>query len=258
MRRVAAEVLLALAVPLPALAQQSPSTNERMAMSAEKADRTARRDLLSILEPTGKYKRGMFTVVRGAYFSTRPYVTIYPGLCEVDNIRLRYAVAGQAEGAASRNLPLMPYGVEAYPTFHITRDKLVRPSGESASYDPFDAECTGLMGQKNRNWFSAPNIVVVLEGYAALMAAGQRLRDASFTAVRCENHGRDPAKCRAGMIEAANRDRILSIGTCEAPKGQLCFEVGSDPFTLTLRLNDGALTPASVQSVEADIPIIVT
>ena len=139
LRHLGIVALIAGIVMSDAALAQDLSTAERRALSAKEADRTARRDILSILEPTGKVSSGMFRMLHGISFTTKPYATLFRGLCRRDVVSMQYGpVVPREKGEAPEDAPLRPYGLESAPLYHVNAGRFRQESDKRLQVEPFD------------------------------------------------------------------------------------------------------------------------
>jgi hypothetical protein len=252
-------IIAALAVGSVAASAQDLSTRERQALSAKEADRVARRDLLSILQPTGKNKRGMLRRMRGIGFFTKPYATPYKGMCREDILTLNYgATAGDSR---YEDAPLRPYALQTSAWFLIlSKDFKVERRPAEFGPEPFDGKCSALSTEEA--WFAAEDEYVAARGYATAIAAADRLADGSLDPTLCE--GIFPTTtCRQAARELLRPDSVGSVSRCPAPQKERCFVIDGNDTKATIRTDgddndDAPITPASIKSVAIEQYIIIT
>jgi len=252
-------IIAALTVSSVAASAQDLSTRERQALSAKEADRVARRDLLSILRPTGKNKRGMLRRMRGIAFFTKPYATPYKGMCREDILTLNYGAT--ARDGRYEDAPLRPYGLQTSAWFLIL-SKNFKVEQRSAEFgpEPFDAKCASHSTEEA--WFAADDDYIAARGYAAAVAAASRLADGSLDPALCD--GIFPTTtCRQAARELLRPDGIASVSRCAAPQKERCFVIDGNDTKATLRIDgddndDAPITPASIKSVAIEQYVIIT
>ena len=230
---------------------QDLSSRQRRALSAREADRVARRDLLSILEPTGKNQRGMLRRMRGTSFFTHPYTTPFRGLCRKDMLSLHYGAT--VSDSRYEDAPLRPFAVETRALYRVTSRKFsVTPRDEKFGREPFDGDCSS---QSEDDWFFADNDALAATGYAAARAAADRLSDGMLE-VTCDA----TSACIGLAKEILEPDGIGNIEVCPAPANERCFEIGG-ASTVTIHVSGNAdvpIGPSTIKSIEVVERIVVT
>jgi len=253
---------LALIHALPACAQDM-TTSEREALSERDSDKVGRRDLLSILEPLGKVRRGMFTQLHAAIFNTRPVATYYPGVCETDQLTMYYAAAPDENNTT--DAPLRPYRIESDKFFRID-PKRFKERRTKRNTGPFQPYCTSLISAAG-GWFNAKDVDEAAGAWSALLAAQARLQ-AGTLKLDCKdlNPGASCEKVIAAMSDPSN---ISTVGECPAGKDLHCYDIstGDDvEFKIVVKEDkavkgddeDPTPNPPEVESITAEGFIIIT
>jgi hypothetical protein len=250
--------LLALIWCAAANAQQAQSTREREALSAREADRIVRRDLLSILEPTGKFESGMSMQLRGATLQTPPFGTEFEGLCQRDSATLWYASAGRS--TRSEDVPVRPYGLSAGHAFHFLKPPVADPDWAERGADVWNANCRALGDDDNAAWFDAENSLDAIKGVLAFQAAMTAIRSGAVRVGWCDD-ARDRAKCLADVLAAGDLAKIDQVEACPADSGLVCFDVtaaGHVEFVIVAQEILDSLAPGPIISVKVSEFIVVT
>lgn len=233
---------------------QDLSTRERQELSAREADRLARRDLLSLLQPADRNERGNLRRMRSAVLLTKPYATAYRGLCRKDMLTVDYGAT--ATDDRYEDAPLRPYGLELSAFFRVTsRDFRVERRSEKFGPEPFGDACSSASAADA--WFFADNENVAAVGYAVVMAADKALIDGTLKPAGCE----ETSGCTAVAKEALRSPGPDGIVMCFAPTGERCFKVLGGSTTVTIRVNDAGnapIVPGSIKSLDVEQNIIVT
>ena len=233
---------------------QDLSTRDRQALSAKEADRVARRDLLSILQPAGRNERGNLRRMLSAGFLTKPYATAYRGLCRKDMLTVSYGTT--ATDDRYEDAPLRPYGLELSALFRVTsRDFRVERRSEKFGPEPFEDACSSTSAADT--WFFADNENVAAVGYAVVMAADKALVDGTLKPATCEW----TSDCTTAARETLRSPGPDGIVMCLAPKGERCFEVIGRGAIVWIRVDDVGNTPiapGSIKSLDVEQNIIVT
>lgn len=255
---VVAALMAALASVSPARAQDALTTSEREALSARDSDKVARRELLSMLRPVGKVRRGMFVQLHGVSFQGKPFATGYPGVCETDSLIMYYAAAPGSAG--EKDAPLQPYRFDSAAHYRIVAGRFAtKPSNENRG-NPFQDYCTSL-DENDDGWFYADGAEMAANGYAALLATRERLK-AGTLQLTCDGknlgYGTSCADVAAGIGKPG---RMGNVGTCPAEKGKKCITIDTDAsvaLTIILRNSEDPPAPADIESVSAEGYIVVT
>ena len=230
---------------------QDLSSRERRALSAREADKVARRDLLSILLPTGKNERGMLRRMGGTTFLTRPYATSFRGLCRQDMLTLLYGAT--ASDDRYEDAPLRPYAVEARPVYRVaSRTFDAAPRSEKFGREPFDSGCASISDKDD--WFFAEDDLLAATGVMVAQAADKRLVDGTL-----EPSCKDTTPCVDLARQVLAPQDMGNVDTCPAPDGERCFDIGNG--TVTIRVKGSGelpIDPATIKSIEVAQVIVVT
>jgi hypothetical protein len=248
----------ALAALIPALAAAQPermSTHELEALRPAPANRTAQRDLLSILEPVKAFRSGMFLRLRGVTFATRPYGTEVDGVCRRDALHLRYALA--EAGTVDKDAPLRPYGVEATALFHVAH--LPRSSGKPSDASPVQWTSDCHVGE-DASWFEAKDAQEAAKVAGLLAMARDQVKAGAVKLAPCNVVVERGQSCAQQVLAAADPGRIEAAEACDAPEGSICYKINL-PGQITLTVVaavDGEDAPTAIRSVSAGSYVIVT
>lgn len=249
--------LAALAAASPAGAEDL-STREREAQSARAADRTVRRDLLSIFKPVEEVRSGQRVQLGGVGLDTPPYGTGFQDLCQKDGVALLYAPV--ESGGEPRDAGLKAYGISAWHEFRFLRpppDEVGYPEGET---DVWNGACRAADDRAEARWFSARDDLEAIQGTLVFRAAVKAFRDGTLRAQGCEYY-RNEADCRARFLEVAREEAISSIESCETDDHQaLCYVIRagtSYQFAITAAARSDVVAPGAVRSIRLTEFIVV-
>lgn len=231
------------------------STAEREALSAKAADRQARRDIESLLKPSGKFERGMFIVLRGTTLETLPYATSYPGLCQRDELGIDYAPDPANGRPVDANTPLRPYRLRLSTSFNLDRRRF-RPMRMEQTQRDRDAGC---IANEQGETFFAPDEDAAVAGYTALQSLAARLRAGSLTLSACD--AEKGTSCTQVVLGVVSPGHLGQIQACPAVPGTRCLRIDADNsvgITIMVATPEGAVTPESISSAKVETYIIIT
>ena len=261
MRPVYLALLLAIVVTGSAGAQPPLNSTERRALPPAKADRLARADLLSILEPMKAFPKGMVRQVRSAWFETQPYGTEISGICGQDTLIVNYAPTEQT--AVRENAPVQPYSLESRHHFLFTR----KPSAKMLDHlnerfaPPWRNECDGLKNHDD-GWFAATDAEQGLRGYLAFGAAADAVRSGRIEPSKCDLFAEEAKKgCARFILELFDAAKGDSVEDCSAGEGEVCYRIGANgdtTVTIIASKTEGAVTAEDIRSVTVEQYIVVT
>jgi hypothetical protein len=150
--------VLAFLPPFQAVDAQ-PTSRQLWAMPREQAAEQSMRDLSAILSPSGVYPRGFEGIlfrggVVGTDLLTRPYGSLYPGVCARDILTLRYAHVGDVNAADRATEPVRAYQVRIRQEFALVRPPTVAMliASETGNGSQFRPECADI--GPSATWFS--------------------------------------------------------------------------------------------------------
>lgn len=250
--------LAALAAAGPAAAEDL-STREREAQSARAADRTVRRDLLSIFKPVEEVRSGQRVQLGGVGLDTPPFGTGFQDLCQKDSVALLYAPV--ESGDEPRDAGLKAYGISAWHEFRFLRpppDEVGYPHGET---DVWNGACRAADDREDARWFNARDDLEAIQGTLVFRAALKAFGDGTVPVEGCEGY-RSEADCKARFLAVAREEAITSIESCETEDYRtLCYVIrvsGSYQFSVTAAARNDMVTPRAVTSIRLAEFIIVT
>jgi hypothetical protein len=239
MRLISSALAVILTWATPLSAQEFPTTRQLRALSPAKADKQARKDLLSILKPMKTYSVGNRLALGDIWFTTKPYATAIPGICARDLLSLFYHVTEKVDGRFA-DTPVRPYRVEAKTGYTFVRKpsaKMLKREDEDRL--PFQDECARASNDDFGEWWEAEAPDTGVRAYLAFEAALVRLKAGTLSADECDVQDRDKgsrtANCLADLEIHNSPERLYSVGACDAPDGQLCYGFGLSP-QVTIRL----------------------
>ena len=252
-----AVLILALSAPGWAQAQPLQSTHDMSRLKPEAADRTVRRDLLSILSPV-KEIIAVRSVIGDVAVRTRPYGTHFAGLCRRDVLTLLYAPTSNQ--GRSQDWPVQPYGVEARAEFHALRVPAALPNGVERSQDAWREDCDRLPGGDDEGWFAAQDADEAVAAIAVLAAAAERLRAGQVKA-DCEIKLTPGRSCEQTILAEADPAKVTELQACQAPVGAFCDQIlvgGGLTLSIVWRFGAAANAPPQVSAIKAEFYVVVT
>jgi len=240
-------------------AQTPLTTRQMVALPPAQANHTARRDLLSVLEPVYDIDSGMMVSLHGIEFRSKPYGTRYPGLCRQDRLTLKYIPAGDGKG---RDAPVQPYGFDSDAIYAAVRMPVDPPAGQARDDGVFQPVCNAPTLGSGTSWFVAPDDFAAAQGAHVLAAVIAQVRAGTLRPLACPDIF-DPRKqtCEQVIAASGGLDKLDRIETCAPPPGTFCYRFDLDLNTeVTVKggAADDALDPAAITSVEVSQYIIVT
>jgi hypothetical protein len=231
------------------------STRQMEALSPRVAGARVRQDLLSILRHTGEIRSGMFKELHGVALNSRPIGTDIGGLCRHDVLTVLYGPS--EDGPPSRDKALRPVGVEAESAFLIV-GSLKQANGRQLTGN----ETCERLSVDDRRWFSAPNSFHAARGALLLDAAVQAIESGRLKPKPCPDIF-DPkqSRCDQVILREARADQISSIKPCTSDEEMACYVLdvgGMTELTIKGHVEDGEITPRSVESVSVKQYVVVT
>lgn len=269
MRKWMIAALLVMVIGVPLRAQERLNSQERRALTAKAADRLARRDLLSILKPTGRYPHGNRRQIGGVWFRTATIGTHIPGLCVRDTLILNYApidTPRDSEHYDYEGEPLRASGVEAMKHYRFVKAPsagLFDTNDDRSSPSIWRSECRSLKEEEyGGGWFAAPDPEAAVRGWLTFEAAIDAVLARPVVAEPCAlyvRHGQK-ADCAATLAGLRDTEKLNEIAPCNAPTGKVCFKIDIDNYWITIvgRQSTEAPTLADVESVKVEEYITVT
>lgn len=233
------------------------TTRELKALSPRGATRAVQRDLLSVLEPIGQIRSGMFVQVRGVGLATRPFGTEFDGVCQRDVMTLWYAPTDTADRA--EDAPLRPYSLTAAPTFHITAlpsRRRTTPRGDQV----WQTKCATL-GKDASPWLHAKDAETAVRGATVLEAAVKAIKTGTLKARPCPDIVDRKAGCEATILALGRVGAIDSIEPCPAAAPLQCYVIdlaSQTKLTIEAQFADDALEPSAVTAIAVEDYVIVT
>jgi hypothetical protein len=217
------------------------TTKQMEALPHGEADRTVKADLISVLQPVGKFSQGRRFYLHKVDQMTLPFGTRYHALCRRDVVRLWYAPTDDAGPFPDRKL--RPYSVEARAQFALRGALPITTPGPRDPERVWRADCS-LQGDDTAvDWFYAPD-----EPQAALAL---NLLDAARSRVKA---GTLKAYDQALMKTIGPRD-IDRIEPCRAEPNMICYRyvLRSSPVVTVVAEyedRDAKVDPEDVVSVD--------
>jgi len=246
-----------LSAPLTTAAAET--TREMMKLSPSAADKTAKRDLLSILKPVDKISSGMLVRLRRIAMQTEPYGTALKGLCRMDELSLRYApTAAEPKG---RDQPIQPVGVEAQALFHALQGPITVLAPSSAEDAVWSEDCDRLRSSADIKWFTAKDAMEAAKAVNVLIAATYAVRSGQITPQPCSTFPTNKRTCAQTIVDEGQISKLDDVETCSASAGQVCYELDVGSFirlTIIASIGEGVMAPAKIISVSAEQYVIVT
>jgi hypothetical protein len=258
--------IVAVAGSAPAYAKTMTS-RAMIVLSAKAADAKAKRDLLSILQPSGKFSQGNRVAVSGAYMRTLPHGTTMKGLCAMDELALQYG--STAAKSKPMDEPLRPRGLNVTHLYHA-----VSGAGYLDDKQPTDRatvlgnigspDCEKLRSAKTATWFEAKDAAEAVDAVNALHATMDALRAGKLDAKGCSYLLRQGETCSQAILRVARLDKIETLGhECPHAAGQSCVELflgheDSMALTIVFSLKNNSPTPEDIIEVTAGAYVTVT
>ncbi|MGH6877484.1 MAG: hypothetical protein ACREHV_08925 [Rhizomicrobium sp.] len=186
---------------------QDSKSKELLALSPAVADQVARRDLLSVLQSTGKFTLDNSRNVEGMTFTTVPYQTAYRYVCREDRVTLRYQFeARYNEAGVWLDNQRQPAGVEAQPAYHI--EQLPVPGFEpGTSYRA--TVCDARNPGPTASWFAAQSDRDAVRAANMFRMAEDEVKAGRLTPGPCDPHGADT--CRQWILSLDDLSKVESV-----------------------------------------------
>lgn len=269
MRKWLIAVLLVMAVAVPVRAQEPLNSDERRTLTAKAADRLARRDLLSILKPMGRYPHGNRRQIGSAWFTTATIGTHIPGLCARNTLILNYAPVSpprDSEHYDYEGEPLRPSGVEAMMHYRFVKAPaadLLDTNGDHSSPSIWRSECRSLKDDEyGRGWFAAPDPEAAVRGWLTFEAAIDAVLARPALAEPCAIYARhgQKADCAMTLVGLRDAEKLNEIAPCGAPTGKVCHKIDIDHYWITIIGRQSTKAPelTDIESVKVEEYITVT
>jgi hypothetical protein len=220
-------------------------SEELVALPSDAADRVARRDLLSVLQPAGKFRLGMGGNVEGTTFVTWPYVTNYRHVCREDRVTLVYSIAGHDQTS--------PEGVEAQAMYHIEQLPVPGLIG-GGSY--WTNTCDAHHPDSTAAWFAAPTDTDAVRAANMFRRAEDEVKAKRLTPGPCDETGGEP--CRQRVLSLDDPSKIASVEPCAATaRDTACYVISFDGYQLTIVAtlsteDNERITPDTLVSVRGE------
>jgi hypothetical protein len=237
------------------------------ALSAKQADAKAKQDLLSVLQPTHKFTRGMFRAVRGIDMKAVPHGTSMAGLCTMDDLIMWYGPTQTKPEPMDE--PLRPTGFRLTHLYRAAQD--VGYLDDRYPTDPASAignlwsrDCAKLQSDKAATWFEADSDTEAVDAVNAMHAALDALRSGKVEAKGCDYGLNEGETCSQAILRVGRLDKIGTLShDCQAAAGQACialFLAASRSMALTVvySLKNNSPTPEDVIAVKAGGYVTVT
>jgi len=248
-------------------AEKGETSRAMVALSAKAADQKAKQDLLSILQPSGKFTKGNRVAVTGAYMRTVPHGTTMKGLCVMDELTLNYD--STAAKAKPMDEPLRPGGLSVTHLYHAARgadylDDRRRADRAASIGNIWSRDCKTLRSDETVAWFEAESVTQAVDAINALHAATDALRAGKLEVKSCDYPLRQGETCSQAILRVARLDKIGTLGNnCQHAAGQSCVELFLDDaqsmaLTVVFSLNNNSPTPEDVIEVRAGVYVTVT
>ena len=226
--RLAMVTMISTAWSAPTYAASKPASSRAMvALSAKAANRKAKQDLLSILQPSSKFSKGNRVAVSGIGMDTVPHGTGMAGLCTMDQLILWYAAT--AAKPEPMDEPRRPIGLGLTHLYHAARtvdylDDRYPTDKATAIGNTWSRDCEKLQSDKTATWFKADSATVAVDAVNALHATMDALRSGKVDAKGCDYPLRQGETCSQAILRVGRADKIGTIGhDCQAAAGQSCF-----------------------------------
>ena len=278
----AAALALCLGPVAAGRAQERLTTRQWEAMSATAVNRTVRRDLLSVLAPTGKTTSGMRRSLQGVELSTRPVGTTFKGVCRRDSVVLWYAT--DEERGEPEDAPVRPYSVSAEPLFHLlelptidqatgwpktsTLDQRACLTLDYGWADPRNAEDQDDDDDDEEErhpavWISAKDANLAVSGALVMERALEKVKAGTLKPLPCDDNRIGPLlhSCEEAITASGGWREMYSVSTCSVGTDEICYKIdAAHGIELTIVASgDGEDTvPTEILSIAVEQFIIVT
>ena len=239
---------------------QDSKSRELTALSPTAANQVATQDLLSLLEPTGKFTLDNSRNVEGMTFITPPYQTQYRYVCREDRVTLRYQFENRYDAAGTwLDNQRQPVGVEAQPTYHI--EQLPVPGftpGTSYAATICDARHPGTTA----TWFAAPSDNDAVRAANLFRMAIDEVKAGRLTPEFCDPHGTNT--CVEWILSLNDPSKIKSVEPCAPSTGDdACYVISFDAVDVTITgtipsNSSQPITPTAIKSIRVDDVIIIS
>jgi hypothetical protein len=250
--------LLLLAAHSPLQAADTQETSRRLwSMNQRQAAEQSLRDLTATLSPTGVYPRGFEGIlfrsgVDGTDFLTRPYGTMYPGICARDVLTLHYAHVHNDREAADRAAgPVRAYHVSVRQEYAFVRQPpvVMLIDSETEFGSQFRPECADVGPPKT--WFSISGADprVAANGWLLFQNAVRSAHAGTLGPARCETQAERNAAACMELLDSLSDYRLLQ-GASTDDAGQ--------PHHYYLTLGDYQITMDTTREQNAGITDRVT
>ncbi len=265
-RAVAAALSAALLIPLAAVASkaiyvsglsggQDSKSKALIALSPSAANEAARRDLLSVLQPAGKFALDLSQNVESMTFFTHPYETSYRYVCREDRVSLQYRLGNRVDSAGKfLEYEKQPAGVEAQPVFHI--EQLPVPGFMPGSGSHPATLCDAAHPGTAAKWFAAPNATDAVRAANMFRMAQDEMKAGRLTPSGCDNHG--SVTCSQWIRSLDDPSKIESVEACTLSTGdEACYVIsfGNVDITITGKIPRNAwqpITPSTITTIRAE------
>lgn len=243
-----------------AISEDLRTTREMTNLSPSAADRAVRSDLLSVLRPLpGRLSTGMRVRLGDVVLSTRPYGTYFPGLCQQDELWLKYAPTDLT--AKARDQPLQAFGIEARAMFHALRPLGPEEEDAKSKLRVWSEECDRVADDKEANWFEAKDATEAAEAVNLLLAAVAAIRAETLKPKNCNLFPTNHRSCTQTALDEGNIHNIEEVETCSSEDGFECYGIDVDDETRLIIVARYRADPAetvSLASVSVVQYIVVT
>lgn len=202
---------------------------------AQDADERARRDLGTMFVPGAEIGVGSpFDATATATIPTRPFATIYPGLCGRNELLIGYGgpVGPSAEAQAKR----VPFALGVYNYYYVLDLPDVEHLVKWQDYRPFEGPCARLTGKED-GWFKSTSPSNAAHGYIALIQALADIRARKRNVAGC----RKAETVCDDVLEPDYLRNVSGIWRCASGQMQDCVTVGRVTFRMRYREN-GTMT----------------
>jgi hypothetical protein len=254
-------LVIALAPPTAiSAAQDSLTTSQMINLPPAAANKTVRKDLLSLFQPVQRISPGMRVRLQGVQFLTHPYGTEFKGLCRRDELDLNYAPTDQAAKPAVQ--PLRPYGIDAAPAFHVTRLPSRGVARGDGSELVWNKACKQLEGDDDALWFGADTAFHAAQGANFLQVAVDRVKAGTLKAGACSGRlNSEKTTCDQVIVEVGDLAKIDQITVCPSTPELACYAIdldGSTRLTIIGRVAEEELVPTAIVSIAVERYIVAT